>query len=115
MTTKAIEENINKYYTYRVTWSEEEGEYVGLCVEFPSLSWLADSQEDAFNGIRNLVTEVISDMQANNEPIPEPLAVKHFKGILTLRLTPDMHRRIAIQAKEANVSINRFVSAKLAD
>lgn len=25
------------HYTYRVTWSEEDGEYVGLCVEFPSL------------------------------------------------------------------------------
>jgi predicted RNase H-like HicB family nuclease len=24
-------------YTYRVTWAEEDGEYVGLCAEFPSL------------------------------------------------------------------------------
>ena len=28
-------------YTYRVTWSEEDQEYVGLCAEFPSLNWLA--------------------------------------------------------------------------
>lgn len=32
---------------YRVTWSEEDQEYVGLCAEFPSLSWLAESQEAA--------------------------------------------------------------------
>ena len=32
-------------YTYRVTWSEEDQEYVGLCLEFPSLSWLAETQE----------------------------------------------------------------------
>lgn len=25
-------------YTYSVTWSDEDGEYVGLCTEFPSLS-----------------------------------------------------------------------------
>ena len=25
-------------YTYRVTWSEEDAEYVGLCAEFSSLS-----------------------------------------------------------------------------
>ena len=30
------------YYTYRITWSDEDGEYLGLCAEFPSLSWLAD-------------------------------------------------------------------------
>ena len=29
------------YYTYRVTWSSEDNESVGLCEEFPSLSWLA--------------------------------------------------------------------------
>ena len=28
----------SKQYTYRVTWSAEDNEYVGLCAEFPSLS-----------------------------------------------------------------------------
>jgi hypothetical protein len=28
----------NDRYTYRVTWSEDDNEYVGLCAEFPSLS-----------------------------------------------------------------------------
>ncbi len=27
-------------YTYRVQCSEQDGEFVGLCAEFPSLSWL---------------------------------------------------------------------------
>ena len=43
--------NIN-YYTYRVTWSSEDNEHVGLCAEFPSLSWLAPSPEKALSGIR---------------------------------------------------------------
>ena len=25
-------------YTYRITWSAEDGEHVGLCAEFPLLS-----------------------------------------------------------------------------
>lgn len=29
-----------KHYTYRVTWSQEDDEYLGLCAEFASLSWL---------------------------------------------------------------------------
>ncbi len=29
-------------YTYRVMWSEEDQEYIGLCAEFPSLSWLEE-------------------------------------------------------------------------
>jgi hypothetical protein len=52
----------NPNYTYRITWSEEDNQYVGLCAEFPSLSWLADSQEAALLGILKLVREVDADM-----------------------------------------------------
>ena len=103
----------NDRYTYRVTWSDEDEEYVGLCAEFPSLSWLADSQEAALQGILTVVAEVISDMQSNNEPIPQPLAVKHYSGKFTVRIPPDVHRSLSIQAAEAGVSFNRLVSAKL--
>ena len=34
----------SKRYTYRVTWSAEDNKYVGLCAEFPSLSWLDAEQ-----------------------------------------------------------------------
>lgn len=100
-------------YTYRITWSDEDKEYVGLCAEFPSLSWLADTQEEALRGINNVVVEVISDMLSSNEPIPEPLAIKRYSGKFTVRIPPDVHRSLAIQAAEAAVSFNRLVSAKL--
>ena len=104
----------NDRYTYRVTWSDEDEEYVGLCAEFPSLSWLANSPEAALRGIRNVVAEAVSDMQASNEPIPQPLAVKHYSGNFTVRIPPEVHRRLAIQAAESRVSVNRLISAKLA-
>jgi predicted HicB family RNase H-like nuclease len=103
----------NDRYTYRVTWSNEDGEYVGLCAEFPSLSWLAGTQEEALQGIKNVVAEAIADMKLNKEPIPEPIATKHYSGIFTVRVTPEVHRLLAIQAAESKVSINRFVCGKL--
>ena len=45
----------NDRYTYRVTWSEDDNEYVGLCTEFPSLSWLSKKPEVALRGIRKLI------------------------------------------------------------
>jgi predicted HicB family RNase H-like nuclease len=103
----------NDRYTYRVTWSDEDGEYIGLCAEFPSLSWLANTQEEALKGIRNIVAEVIADMKLNHESIPEPIATRRYSGKFTVRTTPDVHRLLAIQAAESNVSINRFVCGKL--
>jgi predicted HicB family RNase H-like nuclease len=100
-------------YTYRVTWSEEDGEYVGLCAEFPSLSWLSDTQEAALEGIRDTVKQVIKDMETTGDVIPEPLATRHYSGKFLARIPPDVHRKLLIEAAEAKISFNRLVSAKL--
>lgn len=100
-------------YTYRVTWSEEDQEYVALCVEFPSLSWLAAHPEDALKGIRQVVDEVVADLKSNNEPIPEPLATKKYSGKFMVRIPPSLHRNLALEAAENKISLNRLASDKL--
>ena len=102
------------HYTYRVTWSPADGEHVGLCVEFPSLSWLAAAPEEALSGIRQMVAETVADMQVSGEPIPKPLAEKHYSGEFRVRIPPEVHRALAMQAAEQGVSLNRLASAKLA-
>ena len=59
-------------FAYEVMWFPEDNEYVGLCAEFPSLSWLEPSPEEALKGIRHIVANVVADMEANGEPVPEP-------------------------------------------
>ncbi len=103
----------NDRYTYRVTWSEDDQEYVGLCAEFPSLSWLARTPEAALKGIRKVVADVIKDMKKNKEPIPEPLATRGYSGKFMVRIPPEVHRNLAIKAAEAGVSLNRLASSKL--
>ncbi|MBK6717103.1 MAG: toxin-antitoxin system HicB family antitoxin [Burkholderiales bacterium] len=102
------------HYTYRVTWSAEDGEHVGLCAEFPSLSWLAATPEEALAGMRQLVAEVVADLNASGEPVPVPLADRTYSGEFRVRIPPELHRSLAIQAAEQKVSLNRLASAKLA-
>lgn len=102
------------HYTYRVTWSSEDGEHVGLCAEFPSLSWLAKTPEAALKRIRQVVADTVADMQASGEVIPIPLAEKHYSGEFRVRVPPETHRALAMQAAEQGVSLNRLASAKLA-
>ncbi|MBC2717162.1 MAG: type II toxin-antitoxin system HicB family antitoxin [Desulfobacteraceae bacterium] len=101
------------HFTYRVTWSEDDNEYVGLCAEFHSLSWLAKTPESALKGIRDVIADVVKDMKANNELIPEPIAVKHYSGKFMVRVPPEVHRTLAMKAAEAGVSLNRLASSKL--
>ena len=104
----------HQHYTYRITWSEDDGEFVALCAEFPSLSYLAADQVAALKGLIKLVKRVVEDMTANGEHVPTPLADKEYSGKFQVRIPPEQHRSLAIQAAEQGVSINRLVSAKLA-
>jgi predicted HicB family RNase H-like nuclease len=102
------------HYTYRVTWSEEDKEHVGLCAEFPSLSWLAPAPEAALRGIRSVVADVVEDMERQKELVPAPLASRSFSGKFMVRVPASVHRELAVEAAESGVSLNRLASAKLA-
>ena len=103
----------NDRYTYRVTWSQEDNDYIGLCVEFPGLSWLEPLPEGALKGIRQVVAQVVVDMEANGESVPEPLSVKKFSGKFMVRIPPELHRHLALEAAENGISLNRLASDKL--
>ena len=103
----------NDHFTYRITWSEEYGDYVGLCAEFQSLSWLASEPEAALHGIRQVVADVVADLQATSESVPEPLASKKYSGHFMVRIPPELHRELALEAAESGVSLNRLASDKL--
>ena len=101
-------------YSFRVTWSAEDDEFVATCVEFPSLSWLDGTPELALSGLRNLVSEVVADLHASGEAVPEPLSTRHYSGKFQLRLGEDLHRRLAMEAAEQSTSLNQYVVRKLA-
>jgi predicted HicB family RNase H-like nuclease len=103
----------NDRYTYRVTWSEDDSEYVGLCAEFPSLSWLSKTPEAALKGIRKVVSEVVEDLQRTGETVLSAIAGKNYSGKFMVRIPPEVHRKLAIQAAESGVSLNRLASSKL--
>ena len=86
---------------------------MGLCAEFPSLSWLAKKPEAALRGIRKLVEEVRNDMSKEGEAIPEPIALRHYSGKFMVRVPPQVHQKLAIEAAESGVSLNRLASSKL--
>lgn len=61
-----IEMTNYRHYTYRVTWSDEDQEYIALYAEFPSISYLAETHQEALEGILDLVKCIVEDMNLNN-------------------------------------------------
>lgn len=104
----------HEHYSYKTTWSVEDQEFAGLCAEFPSMSYLHENRSEALDGITNLVKDVVIDMETNGEKISEPIAEKIYSGKLQVRIPPSLHRRLAMEAAEENVNLNRYMSQKLA-
>lgn len=103
-----------RHYTYRVIWSAEDDEFVGLCAELPSLSWLHATMEGALKGIAAVVASAVKDMNKSGEAVPQPISTLRYSGKFQVRTTPERHRLLAMQAAEAGVSINRLVNDRLA-
>jgi predicted HicB family RNase H-like nuclease len=101
------------HYTYRLAWSAKEAEFIATVVEFPSLSWIADNRETALNGLTSLVKEVLDDMTAQGEPVPEPWDERTFSGKFNLRLGPDLHKKVALEAAERGESMNTYITKQL--
>lgn len=108
-----VDINTLNHYAYRIQWSNEDHEYKGTCLELPGLSWLDDSPTRALAGIQRVVCEAAADMETRGETVPEPLSERFYSGRFMVRIPPEQHRRLVVEAAEQGVSLNRLVAMKL--
>jgi len=50
-------------YTYRVSWSEEDNEFIGTVAEFPLLSYSGKDQAEVMKGIVEVVKGALELLQ----------------------------------------------------
>ena len=101
-------------YTYRVFWSEEDAAWIGVCDEFRLMSNISEeSPYDAFLGMTSLLRETLEEMYADGEEPPAPFSKRTYSGHISLRMTPEQHRRIAMESAEQGVSINQLLVSRV--
>ncbi|MFY1652140.1 toxin-antitoxin system HicB family antitoxin [Solwaraspora sp. WMMB762] len=57
--------------------------------------------------------EVLADMGAQGEQVPQPFADRSYSGKFNLRVGESLHRELAIRAAEDGMSLNQYVLRKL--
>lgn len=101
-------------YSYSVSWSAEDGAFIGRIAEFPSLAAHGDTPEAALKEIMMVVRIVLDDLDKSGEPTPEPFSLRRYSGRLNLRMPEHFHRQLAIEAAKQGISINQLINLKLA-
>jgi predicted HicB family RNase H-like nuclease len=100
-------------YTYRIDWSEEDDCFLGRCLEFPSLIAHGDTRELTLKEIQLVVLESVKWMIGDREELPIPLSIRTYSGKLSLRIPPETHKRLAIEAAEEKISLNQLLTSYL--
>lgn len=98
-------------YSYNVAWSETDEEYIATSVEFPGLSALAGTPEEAVQELHAAIDVAIEAYRSDGEPIPEPQFISDFSGQFRLRLPKSQHAALSLRAEREGVSLNALVQA----
>jgi antitoxin HicB len=101
-------------YSFSVAWSQEDGEYVATSSEFPGLSGLGASAEDAVRELTEAMSAAVEAFKEDGEAVPLPREVTSFSGQLRLRLPRYLHALATARADEEGVSLNALLQAYIA-
>lgn len=100
-------------YSYHIEYDAEDNVYIARCAELSGLAAHGKDQVVALKEINKVVLETLKWMVKDGEEVPEPFSLHHFSGKLPLRMPPEKHRKIAIEASLQNVSMNQFILNKI--
>lgn len=114
MSGKKAKQGAEAAYLYTVEWSEDDAVYIGRVAEFPSLAAHGDTPQSALDEVMSVVRDVLIDLRASSEPVPQPLAKARFGGKLDVELPASLHRRLSIEAARQGISLNQLINARLA-
>lgn len=94
-----------KNYNGTVEYSREDNCLFGKVVGIKSLlSYEGESVQELEQDFRNVIDEYLSDCK-NRDVEPE----QPYKGTFNIRISPELHRNIAIYAMEHGKSLNAAV------
>lgn len=100
-------------YLLNIRWSEEDQCFFG---EFPELTGCATHGDTVEEVIQNANDAVESWLEAAKESgiiIPEPVSTKKWSGTFTTRLDPEIHRMLAVKAKQKGKPLSKFIQEVL--
>ena len=94
-----------KGFNGSVHFAAEDGVFYGKIEGINDLiTFEGESVKELTDAFHYMVDEHIKDCETENIA-PE----KSYKGSFNIRLTPELHKRIAISAKMRGITLNRYV------
>lgn len=93
---------------------DEDGDWVAHFIEMPNVSAFGTTPEEAIAELKVAWSAFKASCQKHGEPIPIAPSKKDYSGQFNVRIDKRIHRKLAIEAARAGISLNALVAQKLA-
>jgi predicted HicB family RNase H-like nuclease len=110
-TKNAATNNIAAKYAYHVSWSKEDDCFVAYCAEMPGVAAHGDDAASALKNVLEAAFCAVDVLKEDGQEPPLPLA--GYSGKFIVRVPPQLHRALDIEARSQRVSMNKLIAAKL--
>ena len=103
-----------RHYSAMLHWSAEDGGYVATCPEFPGLSGIGETAEEAIAVLREAVEMAVEVYSEEGHALPEPRVRGSYSGQFRLRVPRSVHAELAARAEAEGVSLNTLALSYIA-
>lgn len=94
--------------------TDESGSYyVGKILEFDGCMTTGDSIEETYRSLEEAMRSWLEVKLEYGDYIPNALSGNDYSGKYPLRIPPELHRKLALEAKVQGVSLNQYAIYKL--
>lgn len=105
--------NLSNNYLRIVEWSEEDQCYIGTSPGLFSGGVHGNDQEKVFQELCEVIEETVALFESEVKPLPPPTVNRNYSGKISLRIPPELHKKISIRAAQTGESVNKFIQHNL--
>lgn len=100
-------------YSINILWSQEDNGFIATVPEFPSLSAFGETYEEALKEAQSALEGYITVLSEDGENLPEPNTVNNYSGQIRIRMPRELHRQLAMESGQQNMSLNSYMVSLL--
>lgn len=102
-------------FSFQVQWNDEDKAYVATSPEFPGVSALGPTAEEALAEAQIALQATIETFHEEGWKLPAPLHSAQHSGQFRLRVPHSLHSALAARAEAEGVSLNTLAVTYLAN
>jgi len=108
-----MKRKITDRYLKIVEWSDEDNCYIGTSPGLFDGGVHGQDETEVFRELCEVMEDAIDIMRMSGKPLPKATANRKFSGRIALRISPELHKAVAIRAMQEGESINKLIQRKL--